>query len=217
MGEPDNRAEEAARIILDSGAVYTRAGGEPFYFSSGWASPVFVDLKRLISFPAARSRLVKLALARIDEAIPAGSFEQVAGCELAGVPFATMVADRLGLPLVVALKQARGFDRLSQFEGTFEPGTGTLLVDDLTTDGRTKQALKGALERAQAHVVAIFVFFNYGIFPEPPEILSLTTLAEVVRVAGRDGTLPQEALAEVKAFAEDAPRWSRRHGGIAAI
>ena len=209
--------EEAARIILDSGAVYTRTGGEPFFFSSGWASPVFVDLKRLISFPAARTRLVTLALDRIADAIPAAEFQQVAGCELAGVPFATMVADRLDLPLVVALKQARGFDRLSQFEGTFEPGTGTLLVDDLTTDGRTKQSLKGALERAQAHVVGIFVFFNYGIFPEPPDILSLTTLADVVRVAESDGTLASDALREVTAFAEDAPRWSRRHGGIAAI
>jgi orotate phosphoribosyltransferase len=212
-----NNAAEAARIILDSGAVYTRTGGEPFFFSSGWASPVFVDLKRLISFPQARSRLVAIALEQIDEAIPMESVQQVAGCELAGVPFATMVADRLDLPLVVALKQARGFDRLSQFEGTFEPGTGTLLVDDLTTDGGTKQRLRAALERAQAHVVGIFVFFNYGIFPESPDILSLTTLADVVKVAGENRTLDEEALKQVTEFAADAPRWSRRHGGIAAI
>ncbi|MEX2614850.1 MAG: phosphoribosyltransferase family protein [Alphaproteobacteria bacterium] len=217
MNSAGDSAEEAARIILDCGAVHTRTGGEPFFFSSGWASPVFVDLKRLISYPQARGRLLELALDRIAAALPAGSFEQVAGCELAGVPFATIVADRLDLPLVVALKQARGFDRLSQFEGTFAPGTGTLLVDDLTTDGRTKQNLKAALERAQAHVVGIFVFFNYGIFPEATDILSLTTLGDLVRVAERDGSLAPDALRDLKGFAEDAPRWSRRHGGIAAI
>lgn len=217
MSNADSSAEETARIILDCGAVHTRTGGEPFFFSSGWASPVFVDLKRLISYPQARRRLLALALDRIAAELPAGSFQQVAGCELAGVPFATIVADRLDLPLVVALKQARGFDRLSQFEGTFEPGTSTLLVDDLTTDGRTKQSLKGALERAQAHVVGIFVFFNYGIFPAAADILSLTTLADVVRVAERDGMLAPDALRNLKGFAEDAPRWSHRHGGIAGI
>ena len=217
MSNAVNSAEEAARIILDNGAVHTRTGGEPFFFSSGWASPVFVDLKRLISYPQARSRLVTLALARIAAEIPAGTFDQVAGCELAGVPFATTVADRLDLPLVIALKQARGFDRLSQFEGTFEPGTSTLLVDDLTTDGRTKENLKAALERAQAHVVGIFVFFNYGIFPAGADILSLTTLDELVRVAEQAKSLAPDALRDLKGFAENAPRWSRRHGGIAGI
>ena len=46
-------AREAAKIILDGGAVHVRTGGEPYFFSSGWASPLFIDLKRLISVPKA--------------------------------------------------------------------------------------------------------------------------------------------------------------------
>jgi len=209
-------ALEAARIILDGGAVHVRTDGEPFYFSSGWASPVFIDLKRLISVPAARSRLIELMLERIGETWGRDRLDQIAGCELAGVPFATLAADRLGLPLVIALKQARGFDRLSQCEGTFEPGARTLLVDDLTTDGRTKANFKDALERAQADVIGIFVILNYGIFPAAPEIQSLTGLGDIIAVAEADGSLETAALSEIKAFADDAPRWSRLHGGIGA-
>jgi len=205
---------EAARIVVDSGAVYTRTSGEPFFFSSGWASPVFIDIKRLISLPEARRRLVAMALDRIDDEIGSEGFDQIAGCELAGVPFAAMVADRLGLPLVVALKQARGFGRLSQFEGHFEPGTRTLLIDDLTTDGRTKATFRAALERAQARVVGIFVLLDYKVFPGSPEIVSLMTLADIVAVAERDGKLDPAALREVRDFAADAPNWSRRNGGI---
>jgi len=207
-------ALEAARIILDGGAVYVRTGGEPFYFSSGWASPVFIDLKRLISVPAARDRLIDLMLDRIGEIWSGDSLDQVAGCELAGVPFATLVADRLRLPLVIALKQARGFDRLSQCEGTFETGARTLLVDDLTTDGRTKANFRDALERAQADVAGIFVILNYGIFPAAPEIESLTGLTDIIAAAEADGSLETAALAEIKPFADDALRWSRLHGGI---
>lgn len=207
-------AREAAKIILDGGAVHVRTDGEPYFFSSGWASPLFIDLKRLISVPQARDRLIDLMLDHIRSTHGAGGFEQIAGCELAGVPFATIAAHRLGLPLVIALKQARGFNRLSQCEGTFEPGTRTLLVDDLTTDGRTKANFKEALERAQANVVGIFVLFNYGIFPASPEIDSLTSLSELIAVAEAEGSLGADALERIKAFAADAPRWSRFHGGI---
>ncbi len=213
----DNKAsQEAAKIILDGGAVHVRTDGEPFFFSSGWASPVFIDLKRLISVPSARSRLMDLMLDHIEGIYGTNGFSQIAGCELAGVPFATLAAHRLNLPLVIALKQARGFDRLSQCEGTFDVGTKTLLVDDLTTDGKTKANFKAALERAQADVVGIFVVLNYGVFPTVPEISNLTTLADIISVAEVDGTLNSEALDQIKSFAADAPKWSRLHGGIAA-
>jgi orotate phosphoribosyltransferase len=207
-------ALEAARIVLEAGAVYTRTSGDPFYFSSGWASPVFIDIKRLISFPAARDRLLELALDRIESAFGGGRFGQIAGCELAGVPFASMIADRLRLPLVVAMKQSRGFGRLSQLEGTFEPGARTLLLDDLTTDGRTKATFRHALEAAEAEVVGIFVLFDYRIFPATPQITSLMSLADIIAVAQQDGLLEAGALKTVIAFHEDAPAWSKRNGGI---
>jgi orotate phosphoribosyltransferase len=207
-------ALEAARIVLEAGAVYTRTSGDPLFFSSGWAGPVFVDIKRLISFPTARNRLLELALNRIADTNGGDSLEQIAGCELAGVPFASMIADRLGLPLVVAMKQSRGFGRLSQLEGTFEPGARTLLIDDLTTDGGTKATFKRALEAAEAQVVSIFVLFDYRIFPAPPEITSLMTLADIIAVAQKDDLLEAGSLQTIVAFHEDAPAWSKRNGGI---
>jgi len=212
----DSRADalEAARIVLQANAVYTRTSGDPFFFSSGWASPVFIDIKRLISFPAARDRLLELALGRIASSYGRNGFEQIAGCELAGVPFASMIADRLRLPLVVAMKHSRGFGRLSQLEGTFEPGVPTLLIDDLTTDGGTKATFRHALEAAEAKVVGIFVLLDYRIFPAPPEITSLMTLADIVTAAQQDDLLDAGVLQTIIAFQGDAPAWSKRNGGI---
>ena len=101
-------AREAARIILEAGAVHIRTDGETYFFSSGWASPAFVDLKCLISMPAARDRLIDLMLKSIKSLYPHGGYRQIAGCELAGVPFAAIVASRMQLPLVIALKQRAG-------------------------------------------------------------------------------------------------------------
>ena len=214
MSDNNSSAQEAARILLDEAVVYTRKGGDPFFFSSGWASPVFIDIKRLVSRPKARARLLDMTLEKIDAEFGKAAFDQIAGCELAGVPFAAFVADRLSLPLIVALKQAKGFGRFSQCEGDFEPGARTLLIDDVTTDGRTKTNFKSALERAEARVIGIFVLFAYNIFPGHAETTALVTLSDVIRAAERSDALESSALAELQVFAEDAALWSRRHGGI---
>jgi orotate phosphoribosyltransferase len=205
---------EITKTVFDCGAVHTRTDGDPYFFTSGWASPIFVDLKRLISYPEARNRLVDLAVEQISATFGENAFDQIAGCELAGVPFSTMVADRFGLPLVVVLKQARGFDRLSQCEGTFDADARTLLVDDLTTDGQTKQGFKTALERAQANVVGIFVFFDYSIFAQSSGILSLINLSDIIEVGESENRFEPSTLEEIKKFAADAPLWSRLHGGV---
>lgn len=210
-------AAEAADLILKSGIVYTRTSGDPFFFSSGWASPVFVDVKRLISLPVARSRLVELSLEIIDQQIGTDAYEQIAGCELAGVPFAAMIADRKNTPLVVAMKQGKGFGRLARFEGTFEPGTRTLLMDDLTTDGRTKSSVQNALEEAEADVVGIYVILDYKIFPGSPSITSPVTLGDIIAAAKNGNHLSPSVMKELETFAENAPQWSRRNGGIAGI
>ena len=210
-------AAEAARIVIESGAVYTRAGGDPFFFTSGWASPIFIDIKRLISLPAARDTLVEMALDKINAVVGAGSFEMIAGCELAGIPFAALIADRLRLPLVVVRKQSKGFGRLAQFEGTFEPGSRALLVDDLSTDGINKANFRSALEWAGADVVGTFVLFDYDIFASGKTVTSVMTLADVIRAAEVGRQVGARALEEVKAFAVDASRWSKRNGGIGAL
>ncbi len=217
MSSSDADAAEAAAIVVENGAVYTRSGGDPFFFSSGWASPVFIDIKRLIALPQARERLIELALSRIATIMTATPFEQIAGCELAGVPFAAIIADRLKLPLVVVLKQRKGFGRLAQFEGTFEPGTRTLLIDDLTTDGVTKATFRSAIEDAEAAVVSTFVLLDYRIFASKQQLNSLITLADIIAAADLGKHIDQSALEDVRAFAADAPGWSRRHGGIGGL
>jgi orotate phosphoribosyltransferase len=217
MTDAADHAAQAARLVVENGAVYTRTGGDPFFFSSGWASPIFIDVKRLISLPAVRDELVRMALERLRERLHAEPVDFVAGCELAGVPFAAIIADRLKRPLVIVRKQGKGFGRLAQFEGTFDPDTRALLIDDLSTDGITKSTFRTALERAEAKVVETFVFLDYRVFQTARPLMSLMTLDDIITAAELLGRLSGRELAEVKAFAADAPAWSRRNGGISAL
>src|ERR1700755_2800471 len=147
-GFPDRKgmAELTAKMLLEVDAVRFMAD-RPFIFTSGWASPVYTDCRRLISFPRWRATLIDFATATIMREAGFEQFDAVAGGETAGIPFAAWMADRLGLPMLYVRKQAKGCVRNAQIEGYFTEGDRILLVEDLTTDGRSKvnfcKALRG--------------------------------------------------------------------------
>ena len=53
-------ASMTSRMILEAGAVKYSAS-QPYFLSSGWASPVYIDVQRLISFPRIRRALMDFA------------------------------------------------------------------------------------------------------------------------------------------------------------
>ena len=74
-----------ARILLEIKAVNFRPD-EPYTFTSGWRSPVYIDCRRIIYFPRARSRICELAVEKIGRHVGYESIEAVAGGETAGIP-----------------------------------------------------------------------------------------------------------------------------------
>lgn len=215
MSDSPNWAGETAQIIVENDCLYTRTQGDPFFFSSGWASPVYIDCKKLISVTEARNALLRMALERISEISTA--FDAIAGCELTGVPFATLIADRLELPLTVVCKQRKGFGRLAQFEGGFEPGARILLIDDLATDGMSEAVFEAALRRAEATVAGTFVLIDHAVFPTARQLHALATLSDIVAAAEAAEFFGDRELAEIRSFTANAAQWSRLHGGIATL
>lgn len=209
----------AARILLDTGAVLFRPD-RPFFFSSGWASPVYVNCRRTISYPRARDALIELSIAQIQAEVGLDELDGIAGADGGGVPFASIIADRLHLPLVVARKQPAGLGPGSQTDGEVRPGSSLLLVDDVTTDGRTKANMSQALRRAEATVKHAFVVFRYGIFDAVTsdselgvELFSLLTWRELLTVARDEAAFPVSVIDEIDAYVRAPLAWSARHGG----
>ena len=132
---------------------------KPFIFTSGWASPVYTDCRRLISFPRVRQTLMDFGAATVFRDAGFEQFDTVVGGETAGIPFAAWMADRLMLPMQYVRKKPKGFGRNAQIEGHLEPGQRVLLVEDLTTDGGSKINFCNALRAAGATVEHIFVIF----------------------------------------------------------
>jgi orotate phosphoribosyltransferase len=215
-------AELTAKMLLEVAAVRFMVD-KPFIYTSGWASPVYTDCRRLISFPRVRQQLIDFGVATLMREVGFEQFDAVAGGETAGIPFAAWMADRLMLPMQYVRKKPKGFGRNAQIEGHIEPGDRVLLVEDMTTDGRSKVNFCKALREAGAIVEHVFVFFFYNIFPEGKQIMSelgvslhaLATWWDVLEVAKKSGTFDKGKLREVEKFMKDPAAWSKAHGGAA--
>lgn len=214
------RARITAKILLETESVLFRPR-DPFILTSGRASPVYIDCRRLIAFPRARAKLMDMLVDTVTEAVGYESIDIVAGGETAGIPFAAWMAERLGLPMAYIRKQSKGFGRNARIEGRVAPGDRVLLVEDLATDGGSKLSFVEAIREAEAHCAHCCVLFHYGIFPaalagltaKGVSLHALATWADVVAVAQDSGTFDAKVLDGVRAFLADPVGWSRAHGG----
>jgi orotate phosphoribosyltransferase len=214
-------AQQTARMMLEIKAIHFNAEA-PFKFTSGWASPVYVDCRKIISYPRLRSALMDFAAATIVRDVGYESIDIVAGGETAGIPFAAWIADKLGLPMQYIRKKPKGFGRNAQIEGEVVAGARTLLVEDLATDGRSKVNFCNALREAQQSCAHVLVFFFYDIFPHAREEMAelgvtlhyLATWWDVLRVARENEYFEKRTLDEVESFLNMPAQWSAAHGGI---
>ncbi|WP_363348519.1 orotate phosphoribosyltransferase [Methylocystis echinoides] len=213
-------AQETAKALIEVQAVLVNTE-KPFITTAGWASPVYIDMRKIISYPRLRRRLVDFATRAIERDIGYESLDVVAGGETAGIPFAAWISDSLMLPMQYVRKKPKGFGRNARIEGDLHENGRALLVEDLATDGGSKKDFVQALRDAGQRCDHVFVFFFYDIFAGAREDLeklgvslhSLATWRDVLAVGRAHRYFPEAALNEVEAFISDPVAWSAAHGG----
>jgi orotate phosphoribosyltransferase len=91
-------ARLTARALLEIKAVHFNAE-TPFTLASGLPSPTYIDCRKLISYPRIRSVLMDFLAVTVMREAGMEAFDNIAGGETAGIPFAALVAERLALPM----------------------------------------------------------------------------------------------------------------------
>jgi orotate phosphoribosyltransferase len=132
-----------------------------FTLASGRKSPVYVDCRRLISFPDVRRQITSSFADIARHEIGLENFDIVAGGETAGIPYGALLAAELHMPMIYIRKKPKGYGKSSQIEGVLEAGQRVLLVEDLVTDGGSKLAFKEGVEMSDATIKACFCVFEY--------------------------------------------------------
>ena len=129
-----------------------------FKLSSGKASPYYIDLRVIPSFPDAFHEICESLVQYIIGEIGVKNFDRIAAIPLAGIPFASQIAYNLKKPFLYVRKDFQLQGRERRVEGVLVSGDRVLLIDDLLTTGLT---LKKAVDsvRAEGGVVTEAVVF----------------------------------------------------------
>ncbi|TGD42986.1 orotate phosphoribosyltransferase [Pseudotabrizicola sediminis] len=210
----DEIARLTARALLEIKAVHFNTD-TPFTLASGLPSPTYIDCRKLISYPRIRSMLMDFMAVTVMRAAGFEAFDNIAGGETAGIPFAALVAERLALPMTYVRKKPKGYGRNARIEGVMSEGQRVLLVEDLTTDGGSKLSFVDAIRDTGATCAHTAVIFYYGIFDGTEERLAehgvalhhLCTWWDVLAEARDQGTFDTNNLTEVEAFLKAPRAW----------
>lgn len=211
-------ARLSARMLLEIGAVNFNVA-KPFVLASGKKSPSYIDCRKLISYPRIRTTLMDFMAITIMRDAGFEAFDNIAGGETAGIPFAALVAERLALPMTYVRKKPKGYGKNARIEGAMSEGQRVLLVEDLTTDGGSKLSFVDAIRDTGATCNDTSVVFYYDIFPGTIERLAehgvtlhyLCTWWDVLAEAKTQAVFDPATLAGVEEFLNDPEAWQAQH------
>ena len=203
---------DVASGLLEAGAVRL-SPRSPFTWASGLKAPIYCDNRQLLGFPALRSA-IKAALAeRAALARPT----LIAGTSTAGIPWAAMVADQLGLPMAYVRPEPKNHGMGRQVEGPSGAGHRVVLIEDLISTGGSSIRCVEALRQEGAEVLEVLALFSYGLpraeaaFQAAAVPLAvLATFDDLAARAGSQGILDPADLASLAEWRADTAAWSRR-------
>jgi len=108
-----------------------------YILSSGKKSPYYIDLRQTISSPITMDWIGNSLTRIILNEIGKDKIDRILGVPTAGVPFATVVSQKLSLPLIYYRQARKEHGVRKKIEGILERNDRVLVVDDLITTGES--------------------------------------------------------------------------------
>jgi orotate phosphoribosyltransferase len=118
------------------------------------------------------------------------NYDLIGGIATAGIPYASIVADRLHKPMIYIRPKAKGHGKKNQVEGDFNHGQSVLLFEDLINQGSSVlDAIAGLKEAGlTASVCLAIVDYQMSIAQKKLseaqiQLFSLTDFSSLVEMA----------------------------------
>jgi orotate phosphoribosyltransferase len=218
-------AQRVAEMLLSTESIQVYKQN-PFVFVSGRISPVYIDCRKLLSFPAEREYIVNALAKKAETDIGGENIDVVAGGETAGIPYASFVAHLIKKPMIYIRKQPKGYGGTKQIEGILEAGKRVLLVEDLITDGLSKLRFNIGIRGAGAKMTHCLCVFDYAsdrlnqhegketLAKNDIQLQVLANWDDVLDTGTSRRYFTAEQKEQITEFLRDPENWGRKMGFV---
>ncbi len=208
--------DKISEILLKINA-FTVNTKEPFKFVSGILSPIYLDCRRLISFPKERKVIIDAAVDIVKNEIGLDNIDVIAGGETAGIPLASWLADRLNMPMIYVRKKPKGYGKQKQTEGILKPKQRVLLFEDMMSTGGSKVNFYNGIKNDGGVMKHCIVIYEYGYDSAKKameengiRLHAMTDLGSVLELGNKIGYFKNEEIKEVKEWFKDPDKWGEK-------
>ena len=108
-----------------------------YILASGKKSPYYIDLRQTISSPITMDWIANAFTRIVLNEIGRDKIDKILGVPTAGVPFATVVSQKLGIPLIYYRQARKEHGVRKKIEGILDRNDRVLIIDDLITTGES--------------------------------------------------------------------------------
>ncbi|WP_199619105.1 orotate phosphoribosyltransferase [Paenibacillus alkalitolerans] len=196
--------QKIAEALLSIGAVSLRPD-EPFTWTSGLKSPIYCDNRLTLSHPRIRDMIAEGFASVIRERFP--DAQVIAGTATAGIPHAAWVAQKLDLPMIYVRDKAKGHGKQNLIEGELQPGSRTIVIEDLISTGGSSLKAAQAVNEAGGKALAVLAIFSYqfdkavsAFQSNGIPLLTLSNYSALLDVAVRTGRIRTEDVESLQAW-----------------
>jgi uridine monophosphate synthetase len=173
-----------------------------FTLASGQQSPVYVDLRRVISYPDLFQHVVTAYVGLVQ----ALAYDRIAAVPYGALPAAAAIAMRMRQPLVYPRKEVKTHGTGRAVEGAFEPGQIAVAIEDVVTSGGSLVSAIQTMEAAGLQVDDVVVLLDRQqggrerLEARGVHLHAVLTLSEILTVLHEAGRIDAETVRRVQAY-----------------